>query len=229
MRGALHLSNGAIAQSGETIVAVTDNNGSIMFWSAPRPVDLAEYELADAIASVLNSSLNTSIVFGDICETLIHIVDAEENLFRIAIRYNTTVDSIQRSNNLHDTTIYPGQELTVPCNPAQIVGVNPSCGDSVVHTVLTGENLYRIGLSYGVSVVAIKSANSLASDMIVVGDQLRIPCANGSDSSPTTTQSQTTSQFSWTIPQQAPCFNVAASFPAGDLPGVTSGFVTASC
>jgi tetratricopeptide (TPR) repeat protein len=45
---------------------------------------------------------------------IIHVVQRGENLFRIALRYNTTVQAIMAANGLTDYTIHVGQELRIP-------------------------------------------------------------------------------------------------------------------
>lgn len=47
--------------------------------------------------------------------------------------------------------------------------------DGIIHIVQPGENLFRIGLKYGVSWSAIMQANGLTSTNIYVGQQLTIP------------------------------------------------------
>jgi LysM repeat protein len=49
--------------------------------------------------------------------------------------------------------------------------------DSIIHTVQPGENLFRIGLKYGVSWADIMQANGLSSTYIYTGQQLTIPVA----------------------------------------------------
>ncbi|MCS7260900.1 MAG: LysM peptidoglycan-binding domain-containing protein, partial [Anaerolineae bacterium] len=50
--------------------------------------------------------------------TTIHIVQPGETLFRIALRYNTTVEAIAQANGISNPWyIYPGQQLTVPLGP----------------------------------------------------------------------------------------------------------------
>ncbi len=44
----------------------------------------------------------------------IHHVQQGDTLYSIARRYNTTVENIQKKNNLRDTTISIGQEIVVP-------------------------------------------------------------------------------------------------------------------
>ena len=48
-------------------------------------------------------------------------------------------------------------------------------GDEFIHTVQPGENLFRIGLKYGISWSAIMQANGLVTTYIRVGQQLSIP------------------------------------------------------
>jgi LysM repeat protein len=47
--------------------------------------------------------------------------------------------------------------------------------EDIIHTVQPGENLYRIGLKYGVSWQSIVTANGLPSTFIYTGQQLKIP------------------------------------------------------
>ena len=51
----------------------------------------------------------------------------------------------------------------------------PPAADGIIHTVQPGENLFRIGLKYGVSWSAIMQANGLATTYIYTGQQLIIP------------------------------------------------------
>jgi LysM repeat protein len=51
----------------------------------------------------------------------------------------------------------------------------PALANHIVHVVQPGENLFRIGLKYGVSWTAIMQANGLTSTIIYVGQQLIIP------------------------------------------------------
>jgi murein DD-endopeptidase MepM/ murein hydrolase activator NlpD len=47
----------------------------------------------------------------------VHVVQRGENLFRIALRYNTTVEAIARANNIvNPRLIYVGQTLLIPSN-----------------------------------------------------------------------------------------------------------------
>jgi LysM repeat protein len=63
-----------------------------------------------------------------------------------------------------------------------LAAARPAWADQVIHTVQPGENLYRIGLRYGVSWQDIMLANALASTVIYVGQTLVIP---GAEAAPT--------------------------------------------
>ena len=60
----------------------------------------------------------------------------------------------------------------------------------VYHTVKKGETLWRISQTYGSSVSAIKSANSLTSDTIEIGQRLLIPRAKSVRKVPSSTQTR---------------------------------------
>ena len=109
-----------------------------------------------------------------------HVVQAGENLFRIALRYGLTADQVAQANGISDSSrIYVGQVLVIPVAGS---AVPPASAASSVsnqagfHVVQAGENLYRIGLKYGLTAQQIATANSLSGvKMIFVGQRLTIP------------------------------------------------------
>ena len=105
-------------------------------------------------------------------ETVVHLVQPGENLFRIALRYGTTVDAIAAANSLADPrVIYAGQRLVIPSPPAY----SPMEASST-YLVRQGDTLSGIALRYGVTVWALVQANGLSSaNLIYAGQQLAIP------------------------------------------------------
>ncbi|GAB4576008.1 MAG: hypothetical protein Kow0077_30360 [Anaerolineae bacterium] len=125
----------------------------------------------------------------------VHVVRRGENTFRIALRYGVTIADIGRANGLaNPSLISVGQELVIPgCgNLTPTPGAPPGdatsgglgeggagtgggiCG---THLIQPGENLYRIALRYGVTMNALRNANSISSiNVIKAGDELVIPC-----------------------------------------------------
>ncbi|HLF28466.1 MAG TPA: LysM peptidoglycan-binding domain-containing protein [Anaerolineae bacterium] len=110
---------------------------------------------------------------------VVHTVQPGENLFRISLRYGVSLDALVRANGLADAgSVYAGQRLIIPAagsTAAPTPAANPPATSSSTHIVQPGENLYRIGLRYGVTAAQLQTANQLAGNTIFVGQQLRIP------------------------------------------------------
>ncbi len=106
--------------------------------------------------------------------TTSHTVQRGENLFRIALRYGTTVEAIASANGIaNPAQIYVGQVLTIPSPGGQPPSPTPT-GTS--YTVQPGDNLFRIALRYGLNYVYLAQYNNIANpSRIYVGQVLRIP------------------------------------------------------
>jgi LysM repeat protein len=102
----------------------------------------------------------------------VHVVQRGENLFRIALRYGTTVQVLASYNNIvNPSLIYVGQKIAIPPG-----STDPGSSTGRVHVVQPGENLYRIALRYNTTPWAIAVANGLSNtSLIYVGQRLRIP------------------------------------------------------
>ena len=109
---------------------------------------------------------------GGTTTTVEHIVKAGENLFRIALMYNTTVEAIAATNGIvNPSFIWVGQRLRIP----QGAGTPPT-GTGRYHVVQPGETLYSIALQYGTTTAAIAVANDLSNpNLIYPGQTLLIP------------------------------------------------------
>ncbi|HLF28843.1 MAG TPA: LysM peptidoglycan-binding domain-containing protein [Anaerolineae bacterium] len=111
-----------------------------------------------------------------------HVVQSGENLFRIALRYGLTADQVAAANSISDPTlIYVGQQLVIPIAGSAVPPVSAAstaANPAGFHIVQAGENVFRIGLKYGLTAQQIATANSLSSvSMIFVGQRLTIPAA----------------------------------------------------
>jgi LysM repeat protein len=97
-----------------------------------------------------------------------YVVQRGDNLFRIALRFHTSVAALARANHIADPSrIYVGQALTIPdlAPAAQLVR----------YQVRHGDTLYGIARSLGSTVAAIQSANKLATTRIYTGQTLLVP------------------------------------------------------
>lgn len=111
--------------------------------------------------------------------TVIHVVQRGETLFRIALRYNTSVAALVAANGLSNPNlIYTGQRLIIPVSGGTIPPTQPpgDPGSGGVYIVQPGDTLGRIAQRFGTSVGAIAAANGIVNiNRIFVGQRLVIP------------------------------------------------------
>lgn len=108
-----------------------------------------------------------------------HVVAQGENMFRIALRYGTSVDAVAAANGItNPSNIYVGQVLTIPdsnapSNPAPVdnntddppADVEPVIEPAIAptyHIVERGQTLASIALQYGVSWTQLVEWNQIA-------------------------------------------------------------------
>jgi LysM repeat protein len=100
----------------------------------------------------------------------------------IASRNATTVTKIKELNQLTSDVIYVGQILKIPTTttvtePAPVT-TSPTVPTPVVttitYTVVSGDSLSVIAKRYNTTVTAIKTENQLTTDVIYVGQKLKI-------------------------------------------------------
>jgi len=103
-----------------------------------------------------------------------HTVRNGENLGLIAKKYGCSVNQIKSWNNLHKSTIHPGQKLKVS-KPASSVQADKNA-EYVYHTVKAGDTLWDIAQMYdGVTVNQIKQLNNITNARrLKPGDKIRI-------------------------------------------------------
>ncbi|KAA3663807.1 MAG: LysM peptidoglycan-binding domain-containing protein [Chloroflexi bacterium] len=108
-----------------------------------------------------------------------HTVAAGENLYRIGLKYKVSWVALAQYNNLPNANrIYVGQilKLAPPGDTGGEPTPTPSPATETTYIVQPGDNLFRIGLKYGISWVQIAEANGLVNPNIIkVGDTLKIP------------------------------------------------------
>lgn len=98
--------------------------------------------------------------------TTIYTVKKGDNLYNIASQYNTSVSAIMNLNNLTSSNLYIGQQLKIP--------TTSSGGSTIIYTVKKGDNLYDISKKYNTTVDSIKKKNNLNSNLLSIGQQLKI-------------------------------------------------------
>jgi LysM repeat protein len=102
-------------------------------------------------------------------------VNRGDTLFGIAKKYNTTVSSLKKLNNLKSDRIYTGQVLKVSgtlSTPSKEESTVPS--KTIFYKVKKGDTLYSIAKKHKATVNTLKKLNNLKSDMIYAGQTLKV-------------------------------------------------------
>ena len=95
-----------------------------------------------------------------------YVVKAGDSLWLIAQRFHTTVDAIKSLNGLTTNLLNVGQVLKIPAAQS---------APYVEYTVRSGDTLWLLSRRYDTTVDAIKQLNGLTSDMLSIGQVLKIP------------------------------------------------------
>ncbi|WP_223592298.1 C40 family peptidase [Neobacillus bataviensis] len=130
-------------------------------------------------------------------QTTTYTVVKGDALIKIANRYNVTVGELKQWNNLDSNIIYVGQVLKVSAPkqttaatkpatpaPAPAPAPQPSTTTTSEYTVKSGDSLSKIGVQFGMTVAQLKTLNNLKSDMIYVGQKLKVTAAQTSTTTP---------------------------------------------
>ena len=104
----------------------------------------------------------------------IYVVQPGDSLYRIAEKFNTTVDEIKELNGLTSNNLDVGDELLIP-KPKSPSNDNNTGNNFFNYTVEFGDTLYSIAREYNTTVNVLKEINNLTSNILQVGQVLKIP------------------------------------------------------
>lgn len=108
-----------------------------------------------------------------------YVVRKGDTLSQIASRNRVQVAQLRSLNNLRGNRIDAGQKLRIPAGGAMAGATQPASNNMVAvneitHRVNRGDTLWRIANRYGTSVTQIRQANGRNSDVLQVGQVLKI-------------------------------------------------------
>ena len=124
-------------------------------------------------------------------EENIYIVKKGDTLYQIALDNNTTVDEIKSLNNLTNNTLMIGELLKLPS----------ALLPEDTYTVQKGDSLYAIAAKYNTTVNALKEVNNLTSNILSVGQVLKIP-----------TVEETKGSITYTVQKGDSLYSIAREF-----------------
>ena len=107
-----------------------------------------------------------------------YIVQPGDTLYALSNKYGTTIDDIiNNNNNLTSTILKPGDKLIIP-NYSSIVDEPITNIDELEYTVERGDTLYSIANKFDTSVSQLKELNNLSSNLLTIGQKLKIPTSS---------------------------------------------------
>jgi LysM repeat protein len=114
---------------------------------------------------------------------VIYVVQQGETLYRIALRFGTTVQVLAQANGIANTAlIYAGQRLRIPGATATtpVPTIVPTPAATETYTIQRGDTLFRIAIRFRTSVAQLTALNNIANPNIVyAGQVLKIPTGSG--------------------------------------------------
>lgn len=97
----------------------------------------------------------------------IYTVKKGDSLWKIANKYNTTVEKLKSANNLKTNTLNVGQKLVIPS-----ISVSPEVSDTYI--VQKGDSLWSIANKFNMTVSELKNLNNLTNNLLSIGQVLKI-------------------------------------------------------
>ena len=148
-----------IVQEGDTLYGISKQYG----------ISVEDIKLANNLNNN-NIVVGESLIIPKSGNTIIYIVKSGDSLYSIARKYKTTVNDLIRLNNLTSNRLSIGQKLKIP--------VYDSLNNYFLYTVKVGDTLYSIAKNNKTTVDTLKILNNLNSNLLNVGQTLKIPIDN---------------------------------------------------
>ncbi|MEC1405819.1 C40 family peptidase [Bacillus halotolerans] len=104
-----------------------------------------------------------------------------DTLWDLSKKYGTTISKIKSENKLHSDIIYAGQTLSI--NGKSAASGSKSSSSSSTYKVVSGDSLWKISKKYGMTINELKKLNGLKSDLLRIGQVLKVKGSSSSSSS----------------------------------------------
>lgn len=116
----------------------------------------------------------------DLPEYVNYTVEAGDNLYDIAEKFDTTVDKIKKDNDLKSNTLTVGTVLIIDdkkkiSSIEECYGLDFDVPLSSTYVVQSGDSLYSIAKKFGTTADKIKQLNNLNNNILSVGQEIVIP------------------------------------------------------
>lgn len=161
---------------------VSDNYYTVVsgdsLWSIAKKLNTTVNELKEA-----NNLTSNNLSIGQILiipekdkptnDTSIYTVISGDSLYKIANKFNTTINELKTLNNLTSNNLSIGQILKIPSNE--------ETSNSATYVVVSGDSLYKIANKFNTTVDELKTLNNLTSNNLSIGQIINIPSTESSN------------------------------------------------
>ena len=158
------ITNTYVVQKGDTLYSIANKLGTTVS-ELKKENNLTSNTLQ--IGEVLR--VPTKEIYEE--EENIYIVKKGDTLYSIAMANNTTVDELKKANNLTSNILSTGQLLKIPS------ALLPES----TYIVKKGDSLYSIANKYNTTIDELKRINNLTSNILSIGQVLKLPSDKVSD------------------------------------------------
>jgi cell wall hydrolase sleB len=158
------IANTYVVQKGDTLYSIANKLGTTIS-ELKKENNLTSNTLQ--IGQVLR--IPTKEIYEE--EENVYVVKKGDTLYSIAAANNTTVDELKKANNLTSNILSTGQLLKIPS------ALLPES----TYIVKKGDSLYSIANKYNTTVDELKRINNLTSNILSIGQVLKLPSDKVSD------------------------------------------------
>ena len=158
-----------IVKKGDTLYGISNQFGvSVADILKINNVDPTNLQIGEVVKIPIKGGTNPNATF-------IYTVVKGDTLYKIALKYKTTIDELIKLNNLKSSNLQIGQKLVIP---ETFISTDVSIPNFINYIVIKGDNLYAIARKYNTSIDQIKSDNALSSNILSIGQNLKIRVDN---------------------------------------------------
>lgn len=125
-------------------------------------------ELAESVISAVANYIGVPYKAPNGLITNTYVVQKGDTLYSIANKLGTTVSELKKENNLTSNTLQIGEVLRIPTKEIYEEEEN-------IYIVKKGDSLYSIANKYNTTVKELKRINNLTSNILSIGQVLKLP------------------------------------------------------
>lgn len=126
-------------------------------------------DYVDAVVKAIKETFNIKTGKEDM---LTYVVKSGDTLWSIARRFGVSVETLRRANGIYSDILSIGQIIKIPLKS---ISFND---EYIMYQVMPGDTLWSIARRFNTTVDSIAVANNLSTNMLMIGQQLKIPIRN---------------------------------------------------